>query len=408
MSSANIEASFKLKDDKIPDWARQYVTRNPGFDAAAVKATHRCTLCDHPYQATTTRISNHIVGDTKDVMSCKPSGMATEADRSFCRGKRVKTPKTSVVMPLSESTGPTHDESVEENLATETVAPGASSSAGGSSGGVSTALAVRPAPAKLSDGDVGSLLSHMNTKLATNEVDKAWSRAFAAVKIAPHVADNFHWKAAVKMTSELKAAYDGPSGYRIGGSLLKKVEIETNKILKDLKNKEKDGAATLTTDGWDKSTKEVLVNFLSSNFYGDEFLGDEDLTGKDKGGDAMSKLILKWMKIAEERGGRRPSGVCTDNPTVMRSARAKVEAEDPNVITYSCIIHGISKLMEDIGKLPAIKVCIEKHTLIVRKVRAKQFLHDQLKKAQECDELKPRFTKVVDTKVFILIYVLFK
>ena len=41
MSSANIEAAFKLKDDKLPDQARQYVTRNSAFDANRVKATHR-------------------------------------------------------------------------------------------------------------------------------------------------------------------------------------------------------------------------------------------------------------------------------------------------------------------------------------------------------------------------------
>ena len=59
---------------------------------------------------------------------------------------------------------------------------------------------------------------------------------------------------------------------------------------------------------------------------------------------------------------------------------------------YGCWLHGLSKLIEDIFGLPFFKALLDKHKLIVRKVRKKQWLHSLLLLHQRSDLLKPYYT----------------
>ena len=59
---------------------------------------------------------------------------------------------------------------------------------------------------------------------------------------------------------------------------------------------------------------------------------------------------------------------------------------------YGCWLHGLSKLIEDIFGLPFFKALLDKHKLIVRKVRKKQWLHSSLLLHQKSDLLEPYYT----------------
>ena len=115
----------------------------------------------------------------------------------------------------------------------------------------------------------------------------------------------------------------------------------------------------LQCDGWDTSAKHNLINCLLSAIEGDEFLCDVDATGQDKGAAWMASETLRMVGVCKVKHGREPDAVCTDNPTVMQSARAQVKAAKPNLLLCSCMLHGISKLIEDLASVPAIKSVID-------------------------------------------------
>lgn len=127
---------------------------------------------------------------------------------------------------------------------------------------------------------------------------------------------------------------------------------------------------TLQIDGWDMNV-EQLINALLSAGDVDEFLGDYNATGKPKDAKAVAVLIVSLLKLIEQRyppdepDDVVTDGVVTDNPSVHQAARPKVKALWPKrVFLYSCWLHGISKLIEDIFNLPFFKMLMDQHKLI--------------------------------------------
>ena len=118
--------------------------------------------------------------------------------------------------------------------------------------------------------------------------------------------------------------------------------------------------------------------------HGDEFLGDVDMMGKEKTAPAMAALAIRYLQIAQERYGysearRAPTtmGIVTDNPTTMQSARPEIVRlaqlpgsglYQPYLFQWSCFLHALSLLLTDICKLAFLKVNLDAHKLIVRKV----------------------------------------
>jgi hypothetical protein len=79
-------------------------------------------------------------------------------------------------------------------------------------------------------------------------------------------------------------------------------------------------------------------------------------------------------------------GMCTDNPTVMRNARARLHTllvEDdsifkPYFFDWGCLLHALSLLLLNICELPFIKSIFAKHKVIIVTLRNKQWTRDQL------------------------------
>jgi len=167
-------------------------------------------------------------------------------------------------------------------------------------------------------------------------------------------------------------------------------------------------------DGWDSASLQQLVNFMLSTFDSEEFLGDRDLTGLGKSAADMTKLVIEVIELAEARYPPADDtdpvvhGLVTDNPTVMRQIRAQVKErrkrKGHRLQIYSCWLHAISKILEDIFKIPFFASLLAKHKLLTNKVRKKQFLHAEVGKAQQMVQFRDQFTdklgrlQVVTTK----------
>ena len=171
---------------------------------------------------------------------------------------------------------------------------------------------------------------------------------------------------------------------------------------------------TLELDGWDSVSLQQLVNFMLSTFDSEEFLGDRDLTGLGKSAADMTKLVIEVIELAEVRYPPTDDtdpvvhGLVTDNPTVMRQIRAQVKErrkrKGHRLQIYSCWLHAISKILEDVFKIPFFASLLAKHKLLTNKVRKKQFLHAEVGKAQQMVQFRDQFTdrqgrlQVVTTK----------
>ena len=206
--------------------------------------------------------------------------------------------------------------------------------------------------------------------------------------------------------------YIPPKRRQMGGRLLDRACAKLNKrVASELKHS---SSRTLELDGWDSASLQQLVNFMLSTFDSEEFLGDRDLTGLGKSAADMTKLVIEVIELVELR--YPPSddtdlvvhGLVTDNPTVMRQIRAQVKErrkrKGHRLQIYSCWLHAISKILEDIFKIPFFASLLAKHKLLTNKVRKKQFLHAEVGKAQQMVQFRDQFAdklgrwQVVSTK----------
>jgi hypothetical protein len=190
--------------------------------------------------------------------------------------------------------------------------------------------------------------------------------------------------------------YVPPRRRQVGGTLLDAIVTS----LSDNIQPELRGALcrTLQLDGWDKDV-EQLINGIISALGVEEFLGDYNATGKSKDVDFCTDLIIAMLQLIEARYPPEDpndvvvDGVVTDNPSVHQACRPRVKAKWPKrIFLYSCWLHGVSKLIEDIFKLPFFKDLMLSHKLIVRKVRRKQWIHSNLLKVQKSEALRAEYT----------------
>ncbi|KAK3237336.1 hypothetical protein CYMTET_52582 [Cymbomonas tetramitiformis] len=309
--------------------------------------------CKYEYSATASRVASHILGDDKNVRACKYASeeeKISASENSKGRGKKKRNSLSAISSEASRSCE--EGEGEEEEVPTR------------------------------------------NEDETRQHLNALWTKAFAKNGLAPNVIDDPDFREAIVETHKAKHKYEPLTRRTMTYHELPKLKDMVRSQLDDLFTGDK--AETLVSDGWDTSAKDSLINFLLASLAGEEFLDDENVTGEHKTARFLADLILKYVKLVKIRRGCEPDSVCTDNPTVMREARALVEEELPSLFTHSCTIHGVHKWIEDICALPTVAKLLKDHEFIVKKLRNKQFLHAELFRAQSSEELKPLFTTHID------------
>ena len=151
-----------------------------------------------------------------------------------------------------------------------------------------------------------------------------------------------------------------PRRRQLAGKLLDRiVDTVSDEVFLEL---DRASPRTMQLDGWDKDV-EQLINFILSCADVEEYLGDYNATGKTKDAEFTADLVIKALKLAEAR--YKPESpdevivdaVCTDNPSVNQVMRRIVSDKWPKrLFLYSCWLHGLSKLIEDIFNLDFFQV----------------------------------------------------
>ena len=288
--------------DSPERWWHAFVVKNSSYDGVDNKRTHSCAIrgCRYEYSATASRVASHILGDDKNVRACKYASEEEKISASENSKGRGKKKRNSLSVISSEAS-----RSCEEGEGEEEEVP------------------------------------TRNEDESRQHLNALWTKAFAKNGLAPNVIDDPDFREAIVETSKAKHKYEPLTRRTMTYHELPKLKDMVRSQLDDLFTGDK--AETLVLDGWDTSAKDSLINFLLASLVGEEFLDDENVTGEHKTARFMADLILKYVKIVKIRRGGDPDSVCTDNPTVMREARALVEEELPSLFTHSCTIHGVHK-----------------------------------------------------------------
>jgi hypothetical protein len=258
---------------------------------------------------------------------------------------------------------------------------------------------------KLRNANLGGMFRHMMRKEDADKLDVKWAMAFANSCLPSNILENDYFRDAVFATSLASAPYSAPRRRQMDRSLLLAYDERLAKeVQASMSNTH---CRILGFDGWESTRRQPLNNYMLLTENGDEFLDNELMEGKDKTASALANLAMKYIKLVHIRYppklAGRPSvlGICTDNPTVMRQARAlltELIREDEDLcqnffFDWPCLLHAESSLLNDQCKLPFFKRLLAKHKLIVRTFRNKQWLRYQLGIEQEkrSDEYKDRF-----------------
>lgn len=95
---------------------------------------------------------------------------------------------------------------------------------------------------------------------------------------------------------------------------------------------------TLLIDGWEDLAGRSLYGTVISGVEAMPIvLGLSDLTGKRGTADALVDVCVESMK-RKEIDVRRIAALCTDDPTVMRSARSKIELKFPWILVSNMLL----------------------------------------------------------------------
>jgi hypothetical protein len=214
------------------------------------------------------------------------------------------------------------------------------------------------------DASLMGMFKHMQTAAERSRLNQLWAVAFGSAGLPTTVIDNEHFRAAIIETSLANAPYTPPHRTAFN----KEVKLYNVRLDNEMREMQKNAVCrVLGMDGWDDRLRNPLIAVALYGEDGDEFLDHENMTGRDKDVQAHVDVALKFIKRVASRYpprecggllGRLPSvfGVCTDNPTVMRAARAllmKLLLADPDIFQpfffeWPCLLHGLSLLLLDI------------------------------------------------------------
>ena len=173
---------------------------------------------------------------------------------------------------------------------------------------------------------IRGLFKHFMSRADADKLMMLWAKAFASANIPISVIDNDYVRDAILQTSMASCAFT-PCHRTAFTGVMKRYDERLSKEVQGVMLLAR--CRVLSMDGWDDRAKRALLNIMLFSELGDEFLDDEDMTARPKDAIALAQLAHKWVKRACQRyphasGQPTMFGMCTDNPTGMRNARARL------------------------------------------------------------------------------------
>lgn len=362
------------------------------------KYPYRCAVpsCSHLYTASganASRIRWHLLGEGKGIAKCVA---VRQEDKAYVRSKSTSLGKAAASVSEDE---PSAKRQAVDLIASSAV-PTASSSANGEARELTHGELALQEAARVElvrTAGLTGMFKHMLSVKLRDELHRLWTIALVNANLPPSILENDYFRTAIIQTSLAPAPYQPPLRGVMERRLIpaydRDISQSVQTVMKDVK------CRVFGMDGWDDAQRRPLINIMLYSEEGDEFLDDEDMTDQDKDADSLARLAAKHLIAVAKRYPpdetgvlKLPSvfGICTDNPTVMRNARASLlskltEHDDhyqPFLFDWPCLLHALSSLLNDLCQLDFIKSTFKRHKQLIVLFRGKQWLRAELGRQQ--------------------------
>lgn len=198
------------------------------------------------------------------------------------------------------------------------------------------------------------------TPSESKKLDILVARAFYSNRLPFRIIEEKNF---VEMVKSLRCGYILPNRRQLSGEYL---NMEYDRVMVISKSLiAKSPGVTLVIDGWSNIRHDSIVNFVICTpqpiFYKSVNTGSNRHTA--------DYLFRISKEVVEEIGPLKFTAIVSDNASNMKAMWRIVRSEYPHILCYGCSAHALNLLTQDLCKLDAILIIINKTKSIVREIR---------------------------------------
>ncbi|KAF7296811.1 DUF659 domain-containing protein [Mycena indigotica] len=251
-----------------------------------------------------------------------------------------------------------------------------------------------------------NLLGYVDTPMSATQENAAGRkllRYFIHSNTAFLNADNIFL---ADFTNELRPSYKVPSRTTMSTLLLDAEYSDTHlEMVKELMDWKRSG--TLLIDGWEDGLRRSLYGTAVARVGEPTIvMGLHDLTGCRGSAEKIFDAAEKSMTRMGIKNAGCFLAAVTDNPTVMKAFRKKLETKYKWLITLACWAHGLNTLIGEICRFPAAKTEIQKANRVVTFFNGSHYWGGQLKAAALLENISRGLKKNCESRWYALILLL--
>jgi hypothetical protein len=247
----------------------------------------------------------------------------------------------------------------------------------------------------ISQGSINSEVLENLSEERRRDIDEKLAHFFYATGISFRVAESQAFKNLITALNPLYAK-EIPSRWVLSNRLLseeyEKVKTPMNELINSSSN------LVLVSDGWTNVNKEHLVNFcIKCPNQKTFFYSSIDTSGIQQTGENVAAQILR---VIEEIGAEKFSGVITDNAPVMAAAWKIIEAKYRHISANGCAAHCVNLLIGDMISVTKSEGTINEGMAIVKFITNHHMINSRFETARKAAHIPHKLSLPVVTRWF--------
>ncbi|CAI5525359.1 unnamed protein product [Closterium sp. Naga37s-1] len=201
---------------------------------------------------------------------------------------------------------------------------------------------------------------------ARGRLDYLWAAAVAENDLAFRTSSSKAMQAFVDAVAAFGKAYTLPSAHKVAGPLLVKLKLDTEELIKPIKESWPRSGCTLTMDGWTCLKSRGMICVIAQNDTAPVIVDCVDSKTAKKTGEYLAKLIQHAIC---EVGDSHVVQVVMDNAANNKRAANLLKEEYPQVFFINCAAHVLDLMLHDMGKVKAVKRVLNQVHRVVMMVK---------------------------------------
>ncbi|CAI5962774.1 unnamed protein product, partial [Closterium sp. NIES-65] len=200
---------------------------------------------------------------------------------------------------------------------------------------------------------------------AHGRLDYLWAAAVAENDLVFRTSSSKAMQAFVDAVAAFGKAYTLPSAYKVAGPLVK-LKLDTEELIKPIKESWPRSGCTLTMDGWTCLKSRGMICVIAQNDTAPVIVDCVDSKTAKKTGEYLAKLIQHEIC---EVGDSHVVQVVMDNAANNKRAANLLKDKYPQVFFTNCAAHVLDLMLHDMGKVKAVKRVLNQVHRVVMMVK---------------------------------------